>query len=182
MNEINAHSPYRYGADQGLYFGLYLICLYGCGVMNITSPNLFTSLAAMVLFFGVPFIIYYWLRRTYVESKGALQLSALWMQGIVIFICGTLISAVALVIYLKFINPTFIVDQMRILIDMYSTMDWERGQEAAEMLQNIIDMKMVPTAMSVVMETVWLGVFSGSLLSLLMGLLVKARKVSNKPQ
>lgn len=181
MNEIKTHSPFRYGADQGLYFGLYLICFYGCGLLNMTSPNLLFSLAAMVLFAGVPFLIYYWLRRTYVAFRGAIQLSALWMQGIVIFICGTLISAVALVVYLKFVNPTFIVDQMKMLIEMYSSMDWERGQEAAEMLQRLIDMKLVPSAMSVVMETVWLGVFSGSMLSLLMGLLVRARKIKNVP-
>ncbi|MDE6248082.1 MAG: hypothetical protein K2M29_00045, partial [Paramuribaculum sp.] len=68
---------------------------------------------------------------------------------------------------------------MRVLIEMYSTMDWERGQEAADMLQTLIDMKLVPSAMSVVMETVWLGVFSGSILSLLMGLLARARKVNH---
>ncbi len=179
MNEIEAHSPYRYGADQGLYFGLYLICFYTCGLLNMTSPNLLYSLGAMALFMGVPFLIYRWLRRTYVASRGRLPLSALWMQGIVIFICGTLIAALALVIYLKFINPTFIVDQMRVLIEMYSSMDWERGQEAADMLQTLIDMKLVPSAMSVVMETVWLGVFSGSILSLLMGLLARARKVNH---
>lgn len=177
MADTSAHSPYRYGSDQGFFFGLYLTCMFVLSVLSVRIPFPPLSLLSMMMMFGVPFLIYRWLRLTYVMSKGTLGLSALWMQGIMIFICGTLLSAVPMVIYLKYINPGFIVDQLKGFIDLYAEGDWEGGRQSAEILQMMIDRKLVPSAISVTMEMVWLGVFSGSLLSLLMGLLARARSV-----
>lgn len=128
-------------------------------------------------FFGVPFLLYRWLRRTYVEARGTLTLSALWLQGIVIFMCGMMISAIVSLVYLKFIEPGFIVDRLNDVIELYSSSPVEELQEIATVLTNMIEQKVVPSTGSIVMEMVWLGVFSGSILSLIVGLLTRSRKV-----
>lgn len=168
-------SPYRRGADDGFFFGIYLSAMFFASVYSLDAPLLGVISFLMVL--AVPFIIYRFLRRTYVEEYGTTLLSALWMQGIMIFLCGALICGAVSLIYLKWINPSFIVDQMRTVIDIYSGSGWESGEEMADMMQRIIDNNLVPTSISIVMEMIWLSVFSGSLLSLLMSLLVRARAV-----
>ncbi|MFG6423482.1 MAG: hypothetical protein K1V71_03655, partial [Paramuribaculum sp.] len=70
-----------------------------------------------------------------------------------------------------------IVDQIHSIIDLYSNSGWERGEEMAQVLQRMIDNSLIPSAISIVMEMIWLSVFSGSLLSALIALLVRARPI-----
>lgn len=97
------------------------------------------------------------------------------MQGIMTFICGSLIAGLVAVVYLKWINPDFIADRLQEAIDFYSGSGWQQGEEMADLLQNMVKAHVVPTPIQIVIEMIWLGVFSGSLLSLLMAVLVRAR-------
>lgn len=184
MEQINGHSrflppsPYRRGANDGFYFGLYLTVMFFAIVISV-KVSVFSLLAfAMMLF--VPFLIYRWLRRSYVEDKGRSQLSALWMQGIVIFACGSLIAGVVATIYLKWIDPDFIVNRLNEAIELYKDSDWPQGREIATVMQEMIDYNFVPSAIAIIFEMIWLSIFSGSLLSLLMSLLARARRVERE--
>lgn len=97
------------------------------------------------------------------------------MQGIMTFICGSLIAGLVAVVYLKWINPDFIADRIQEAIDFYSGSGWQQGAEMADLLKNMVKAHVVPTPIQIVIEMIWLGVFSGSLLSLLMAVLVRAR-------
>lgn len=44
----------------------------------------------------------------------------------------------------------------------------------------MIDMHLVPSAVAIVVELIWLAIFSGSLVSLLMALLARSRPVRTK--
>lgn len=122
-------------------------------------------------------MLYRWIRRTYVEARGTLTLSALWLQGIVIFMCGMMISAIVSIVYLKFVDPTFIIDRLNDVIELYSSSPVEELREVATVLTNMIDQKVVPSTGAIVMEMVWLGVFSGSILSLIVGAIARGRKI-----
>lgn len=168
-------SPYKRGADDGLTFAIYLTALFFVSIFSVSVPAL--SFIALLLIVGVPFIIYFYLRRAFVADGGFSQLSALWMHGIMIFVCGSALSAVIQVIYLKWINPLYISDMVHKAIDFYSEMPGDNASRMAEILQQMVDGHLIPSAISIVMEMIWLSVFSGSLLSLLMSLLVRARPV-----
>ena len=168
-------SPYKRGADNGLPFAIHLTALFFAAVYSVSIPLL--SLVTTLLILGVPPLIYYYLRRAYVADNGTSLLSALWMHGIMIFVCGSMLSAVVQVIYLKWINPTYIPDMLHMAIDFYSQMPGENPARMADILTQLIDSQMVPSAISIVMEMIWLSIFSGSILSLLMALLAKARPV-----
>ena len=171
-------SPYKRGADDGVTFAIYLTALFFASIYSIDVPLL--SFVVLLLVLGVPFMIYMYLRRAYVADKGFTLLSGLWMHGIMIFLCGSALSAVVQVIYLKWLNPHYISDMVKTAIDLYSQLPGENAERMTDILQKIIDNNMVPSAISIVMEMLWLSVFSGSLLSVLMALLVRARPV--KPQ
>ncbi|MDE6265675.1 MAG: DUF4199 domain-containing protein [Paramuribaculum sp.] len=166
-------SPYRRGADDGFIFGMVLCTMFFAGVFSTAVPLL--SLVCMLLFVSVPFIIYYFLRRTYIADLYTTQLSSLWMQGIMTFLCGCLIAGLAATVYLKWINPSFIPERIQEAIAFYRDSDWKSGNEMAQMLQQMVNAHIVPTPVEIVIEMIWLGVFSGSLLSLLMAVLARAR-------
>ncbi|MDE5835816.1 MAG: DUF4199 domain-containing protein [Paramuribaculum sp.] len=166
-------SPYRRGADDGFIFGVMLCVMFFAGVFSVSAPVL--SVVALIIFIAVPFVIYTFLRRAYITDLYTTQLSSLWMQGIMTFICGSLIAGLVAVVYLKWINPDFIADRLQEAIDFYSGSGWQQGEEMADLLQNMVKAHVVPTPIQIGIEMIWLGVFSGSLLSLLMAVLVRAR-------
>lgn len=168
-------SPYRRGAAQGMYFGIYLSLLFLASVYSITYPVM--GLAMMLLLIGVPFYIYKCLRASFVADRGTTQLSSLWMQGIMVFLCGALIQGVVAIVYLKWIEPAFIITQLHTVIDFYRGIDSPEAQEMARVLQNMIDINLVPTAASMVMEMICFSVFTGSLLSVILSIIVRMRKV-----
>lgn len=147
-------------------------------VMSVLSTKLaFLGILSLLMAASVPFIIYKFLRRTYVEEYGTSTLSALWMQGIMIFVCGSLIHAIVAVVYLKWIEPDFIITQLRTAIRLYKESGTETGMEISDVLSRMIRVGAVPSTTSIVIETIWLAIFSGSMLSLLMSLLARARGV-----
>lgn len=168
-------SPYRRGAHDGLTFAIYLTVMFFASIYATGVAML--SLLVILMMIGVPFVIYYYLRRAYVEDYGMTQMSALWMHGIMIFLCASLLSGAVEVIWLRWVQPTFIVDQLHSVIELYEGSGWDRGEEMAEVLRRMIDNQLVPSAISIVMEMIWLSVFTGSLLSALLALLVRARPV-----
>lgn len=170
-------SVYRRGADDGLFVGIYLIIMFFASAFSMTIP--FAGLLSIILVLGVPFIIYRFLRRSYVNDNGTTQFSALWVQGITTFFCGSLISGIVALIYMKWINPDFILTQIQTLIDVYMANDWKEGKEIAEVLTKMIENNMLPTPINIVIESIWLAVFTGSILSMIVSMIVQARKIKN---
>lgn len=182
MNQLktNTHSPYRRGADFGVYFGLYLTALFFASAFSISAPLL--SFLSLVLIAGVPFVIYFMLRTSYRKDYCKTLFSSLWMEGIAIFFFGGLIASFVSVVYMRWINPDFINTQVDTLIDLYRSIDWDRGHEMADIFQRAREQHLLPSAIQITVDMLWLIVFSGSILSMLMALLVQAaNKSTQKP-
>lgn len=172
-------SPYRRGATQGMLFGIYLSILFLASVYSVSYPLM--GLIGMLLIVGVPFYIFRCLRATFVVDGGLTPFSSLWMQGIMMFMCGSLIQGAVAVVYLKWIDPAFIITQLRSVISFYEGLPSPEAKEMAKVLSNMIEANLVPSAASMVMEIIFLSVFSGSLLSLVMSSLARIGRVKRPP-
>lgn len=172
-------SPYRRGATQGMLFGIYLSILFLDSVYSVSYPLM--GLIGMLLIVGVPFYIFRCLRATFVADGGLTPFSSLWMQGIMVFMCGSLIQGAVAVVYLKWIDPAFIITQLRSVISFYEGLPSPEAKEMAKVLSNMIEANLVPSAASMVMEIIFLSVFSGSLLSLVMSALARTGRVKRPP-
>lgn len=170
-------SVFRRGADDGFYFGIYLAVLFFLMAYSMRVP--FLGLLSFVMIIGVPVLTYKFLRCYYVSEQGLLRFSALWMHGIVIFFCGSLILAIVAYVFFRWIQPGFMLTQVEYMIGVYRAADWAQGKELADLLQEIVDNDMLPKPNWISMEMVFTGTFSGSMLSVLMALLVMARRVKN---
>ncbi len=135
----------------------------------------------MALIIGVPVITYFFLRRAYIAELGTTRFSALWMQGIVMFFCGSMIMALFAFIFMRWIEPDFIISQMESLIDAYRQLNMDGTAEIADTFQHAIDQGIIPTAIQVSMQMIWSGVFTGSLLSIIVSLIVQWRKLPSNP-
>lgn len=169
-------SPYRRGADDGFFFGLYLTAMFFASIFSQTLPLLsLLSLAMMVL---VPVVIYRFMRN-YDRSLGAAaSFPMLWMQGVVIFFCGTLIAGAALTIYLRWIDPDYIISQLRGVADLAGQAPGTFVDGAADMASRMIEANFIPTPISIVTELLLLSIVTGSFLSIALSAFLTLRRKS----
>lgn len=168
-------SIYARGADDGFLLGLYLSVLFLLTVAAVYVA--FADVLVVAMIIGVPFLTYFFLRRTHVAAHGLTSFSALWMQGITMFACGSLIFGTVSFVYLRWIEPGFLGDVLRMGIDYYRASPVEAANAIADELQSVIDNNAVPSALNVSLGWMWLGMFSGSILSMAVAVVVRIRKV-----
>lgn len=166
---------YARGADDGLWMGLFISATMALICGSISMPMLQIPAFAMAL--GVPFLTYYFLRRTHVAAHGMTVFSALWMQGIVMFACASLIFGAIAYVYLRYVNPGFIETVFSYLIDFYRQRSEEGAQALADELQLVVDGNAYPRPAVLVLGEMWSIMFSGSLLSMVVGAVARIKKV-----
>lgn len=165
-------SIYRRGADDGFWMGIYLSVL--CVALFSSVHSLLSGLLALVMMAAVPVIIFFMLRRSYRSDNCMTQFSGLWLHGICIFFFGSLLMALTAYVYLRFIEPGYINNTVNMAKEMYMTIDTPDAQEMAGILQKAQDSHLLPTAGATAVQIIWLGVFSGSVLSMILSLIVRA--------
>ena len=165
---------YARGADDGALMGLYFVVLFAFMVLSTSVP--FAGVAGMCMVMGVPLLSFYFLRRTHRSAHGMTVFSALWMQGITTFACGALIFGLASFVYLKWVDPGFVRSMLEMAAGYYADAG-DQYAMVAEELDMILRNNASPPAPAIVMAWMWLIVFSGSLLSMIVAGVVKMLKV-----
>ncbi len=165
-------SVFKRGADDGLWAGIYLSVLVIALLLSIKS--LLAGMLGLVMAVCVPVTTYMLLRRAYRTDYGTTRFSELWMQGICTFFFGSLIMAVALYIFLEFIEPGYIYAVVGQAVETYRAVGSPEAVEFADMLQKLVDGKMLPSPIMVAVDMIWTVSFTGSVLSLLLSLIVRA--------
>lgn len=167
-------SPYRRGADDGFFFGAYLTVMFFASIFSEWMPLLQLLSGAMAV--CVPLTIYRFMLR-YHRSLGQMgSFPMLWMQGVVIFFCGMLIAGCALVVYMKWIEPDFVIGQIRQVAALKGTLPDSGVETAAEVASNMLEANFIPTPIDIVVELMMLAIFTGSLLSMLLSGIFAVRR------
>lgn len=167
-----SQSIYKRGADDGLLMGILLSITFLAAVNSIYYA--WTTVACLALAFAVPFLTFYFLRRSYRFDNCRTRFSALWLQGICIFFFGSLLAALTSYIYLRLYNPSYISTVIDMAKEVYQSVDTPDARQMAAMMQKIQDTHMLPTPAEVAVQIVWSGVFTGSLLSVVVTAIVRA--------
>lgn len=175
QDKARLKSIYLRGAEDGAWLGLYLIVIFALMVGSLNYPIL--NIPGFAMMIGVPFLTYFFIRRTHVAAHGISAFSALWMQGIVMFGCGSLLLSAFGYVFMRWISPGFIVGLLQQAQDVYSGLPDETAQEMAKEIGLLLESRYVPTPQTVVMGWLWLGMFSGSLLSMVIAGLARIKRV-----
>ena len=166
MIDFKHKSVLRRGAEDGVSFGVYLSALFMFAAFSSKLPILGHISSIMAL--AVPVYTFITLRKGFVRNGYFYTFSEVWTHGIILFLCGTLILATTIVVYISWFNPTFIYDQCQLAITAYQQIGGPIGTEMASSLEMIIKNGMLPTPLSIAGNIISFGVFSGSILSLLL--------------
>lgn len=178
VESVKEKNPYKRGADDGVLMGILLIAVFLSMTLSYRYP-LANWTGLLLCIAGVPLLTFFLLRRSYIKDNGLTIFSALWMQGIVMFFCATLILAMFVYVYLRLLNPTFLIDMLNHVADFYEAQATPQGHNISATIHALIHQNLVPSSISVAVETIWVGVFSGSLLSALMAWVVKLKMWKN---
>ncbi len=169
----STRTVYHRGATDGLIMGLYMTMMYITQVSGLNSPLL--SLVGEAMMLGVPVVAYLLMRRGARETVPRPLFSAMWMHGIMLFLCGSIIMAFIAYIYMRFVNEGFITDLFKTMSRLYAGLGTETGDEFAHTLDRVVESKMLPTPISFAFSLLWLGSFAGAILSLLLAGILKWR-------
>lgn len=175
----NYKSVYAAGAENGLVLGpLMSVALLLTGA---SAYNMLYFLPALAAIFAVPVAAYVMLARACRLRPAASTFSALWLQGICMFFFGGLLMALVAYVSLRWIWPSYIIDQMNNVISVYSSVGDPTAADVASTLKKMIETKTVPTAIDIALELIYVAVFTGSLLSMALSALARALNRSPRP-
>ena len=176
MTENNGiKSIYKIGAEDGALMGVYFVVMFMCNVYAATVPVL--GLLGLAMFIGTPFAVWFMVNRTRVANQRYRFFSAYWMHGIMIFVCASLILGMALYLYLRFVNPTYLHETMCQSAEVFAATDSPDAQEWATMMRRLADSGQ-PTPIVFAFSAIWLTAFTGSVLSLFIALVAKLLPLS----
>lgn len=174
----SSRSVYRIGAEDGLIMGpLLAVTVVLMGATTYVPGLFFLAIAAMI---AVPTVAYMLLARAYRADRAQSTFSALWLQGICMFFFGSLIMAVIAYASMRWLCPTFIYDQIETVVKAYGSLDNADARAIAATLQKAAETRSLPTPIEVSLEMIYMAVFSGSLLSMVLSLAVRARGSRHK--
>lgn len=164
---------YREGANRGISTGIYFTLLFLTTIWSDQMPAL--SMVTVALAIGVPFFIYRHMALVYIKYGRTARFSDLWMLGIMLFLCGGLICAIAGYAYLHYIVPGYLYEQTMKAIDIYSKLP-TKDPQMLKALQTAANQGLLPSDIEFVVEMLWFEIFSGSLLSLLLAYIIRKKQ------
>ena len=173
-------SPFRRGADNGFLLGIYISVLYICMLLSAKVPLL--NLVCLAMMLAVPVITYFLLRRDRTAPGGMQSLGTLWVDGLFTFLCGGLIGSLVMFVYLRWIEPDFIVSNLEQTVELLRDAPDASGRELANEMQAAIDSGMSLSPILFAMSMLWLAVASGSILSLIVSAIVVKLHPLQKPK
>jgi len=171
--EKTKKSVYHRGADNGFYLGLLFIMIF-CGL--VLSEHLgFFSIITIAMILSVPFVAYYFMRKSFRMNGGICDFPSLWIEGIVAFSCGGALLALVAYIFLRFIDPEYIARQVDIMISVYKDNMNDAGtEEIVGMLELIKEHNAYPTPRLISLQLFLTSCFTGSVLSMILAAVVRS--------
>lgn len=171
-SERSKMSVYARGAQDGVLMGAVLCGIFASWALSLRVAA--ASLAFPLLCLAVPVLAWWLLRRGYRADLGLSTFSALWMHGICIFFFGTLLMAAISIVWLQWLEPGLISRSLNSAADVYAQLGTPEATRLAEDVRRIIERGMVPRPVDVALALLWTGVFSGSILSIVLAAIIRA--------
>ena len=170
---ISPKTVYREGAEKGVYMGIYLMAMFFAIILSEWLS--IASIVATILIVGLPLFAYKLIVRVHKKYFCSADFPSLWMLGIMIFIGGSMICALASYAYLQYADPEFIARQAEYALDTYKSLPESQNSEMVSMMQQAVKNGILPTPIEFSVEMLWMTSFCGSLLSAVLSAVARKR-------
>ncbi len=157
------------GARGGIVLGGWFCATFA--LMAGTGQLPLLAIPAVIMMVSVPVVAYRMLLKSYRSLYGMTTMSALWLEGILSFMGGSLFLAVGAFLFLKYIDPEFIVRQTSLMADYYAAS--EETRSIGETFRRMIENHMLPRPIEAAFSLAWLSAFAGALTSLVLAAVIK---------
>ncbi len=168
-------SPYRHGARCGLPLGLYIGALFVGAALSGRIPLL--GIIALGMIACVPFLAYRIIGKSMESSGRTARISTLWLSGIVAFAGAAAIAGAIMMIYFRWLDPTYIYDRLSEAATLFLNSPSPAMQQMAQTTQAMIDDNNIPTAGDFTISLMWLITFCGTILSGIISLILRIRHI-----
>lgn len=132
-----------------------------------------TGLFALALMVYVPMYVYRRLKATYFAAHGMMTFSGLWLEGILHFVCASILLAFATFILLRWLVPGYLPALTAGVASFVAeNPQWLDGSVTPDRLQRYFA-SIRPIDIS--MTLMWAASFTGSIASLVIAAIVKSK-------
>lgn len=163
MEKVSLGPLFHASARQGLVFGFVFTAMSACLLGCLSAPAL--SLLSVLLGGGAFLYLPVSLAKVSRRHPAYCAFPALWMSGIVQFICGALICSLLTSVFLLYVRPGFLDAYFREVLRQLAEAGSLGSQPSALSFP-------VPTVMDFVSSMFWATSFCGSMLSLVLGVVL----------
>ncbi|MGN0232165.1 MAG: DUF4199 domain-containing protein [Muribaculaceae bacterium] len=155
----------RRAANDGLFLGLYLSAIFMASIFS--TEVLVLGHIGLLMLLALPFVGIWAIVRFSRSCQGMAQLSVLWMYGILLFLYASLICAIVSYLYMQYIDPDLITNQINGTIEAVEKAPAALNNDFIAQLKQLRDSHMLPSPIQIAMTMLWGTSFFGSVLSLL---------------
>lgn len=163
MEEYNIVS--KRGLDLAVPMALYTTVISLSTLFSDLVPPL--SVLSMLMLLGGPVLLYLMQRKFYVEHSGEYGTGALWRLGVIIIFFGTVFTLLVTYAVLEYVRPSFIYEQIQLLIDTYKQIPELKGGEIVKTLEYMLDNDLQPSAFSYALNMFLATNISGMVMGLI---------------
>lgn len=130
--------------DMAMPMALYTSAISLAWIYADIIPPL--AVLALALLAGGPLLLYRMQRRLFNDSDGKLGVAELWRMGIITIFLGTIFTLMVTYGVLEYVRPSYIYDQIQIVIETYKHVPEMKDSELVEALEYMTENNMAPSA------------------------------------
>lgn len=172
---LRPRSVYGHSAQLGLPMGLYLFLMSAALLGSIRFQPLILFIFPLAL--GLPVVLYFLIHRVWKQDPMLHTFGAVWLLGIWIFIFGSLVCAILSAGWIFLFEPDFVSGYLSMSIDAISNSPMaEQYASQLEQFEALRRSGSLPTPMEFIFTMIWSTAFLGSIISLLIAFVFKAKE------
>lgn len=163
----------------GTYLGLYQIAKYALIVLSLKSPIF--SLLLMAVIIGVPFFIYFLIKRYRDKNtEGYFPFAVSWMLTLTTIFFATILSVMVCYLYLRYIDHgaffDLLITQFQKMKDFYSISGIADSKAVISQIDIFLDLFKSMTIMELTKQLLSLSLFWGNIIAIAVALFTAKNK------
>lgn len=179
MSFPESHTPQKsilgHSASLGLWMGLYLFLMSAALIGSVRFQPIILLIFPLAA--GTPVVLYFLLRKAWKQDPRLHSLSAVWLAGIWTFIFGSLICGILSAAWILLLEPDFVNTYITQSIQaIESTPMASQYTVEVQRLRSLQEAGAIPSPMQFVFTMIWTTAFLGSVVSLLVALIFRAKE------
>lgn len=173
MTDTDTPSVLKRGANDGVFFGIYLSAMVALTVYSDVLA--LAGILSMLMFFAAPVVLFMLMWRDVRRNPHIENYSSIVLHGMITSICASLLVAVVAYLLLRFARPTYIAENIEAAKQVFQSMGKQQAAQFRALVREAGEAGAL-SATSFAMSYMWCYAFLGAIGSLINALIIKLIK------